>query len=233
MEMKMIFKKMIYLGLLISIILSLTACSASGETAQPSADIAPQNHPQPPADMVVESKLAIGILKLEGTQNAVTSDQAKTMLPLWQAVKSLGKTTNTTDIEMNALYQQIEDTLTAEQLQAIKDLGITPDDQKALMEQYGIQIPRELSGNFDPNQMATRIASRSSEGGSILGGGPGSGMGGAGGFAAGGPPGAASNQENIQAAPQAEQFSRGEFRSGMNMLFADSLIKLLEKRASS
>jgi hypothetical protein len=71
-----------------------------------------------PADM----QLALGTLELEGTPNAVTPAQAKTLLPLWQALRSNALQT---DAETGAVLKQIESAMGAEQLSAIVAMQLT------------------------------------------------------------------------------------------------------------
>jgi hypothetical protein len=80
------------------------------------------------------TQLALGILRLEGTPQAVTPAQAKTLLPLWQAFQGNALQNQT---EQNAVLKQIEGTLTAEQVQAIAAMQLTNDDMRKWMEENG------------------------------------------------------------------------------------------------
>ena len=86
-----------------------------------------------PSQMSLEEKLAIGTLKLEGTDLAVTAKEANDLLPLWKAVKSLSASDTTAPAEIQALYKQIEGVITSEQTQAIQKMTWTQDDMQALM----------------------------------------------------------------------------------------------------
>jgi hypothetical protein len=83
------------------------------------------------------TQLALGILRLEGTPQAVTSAQAKTLLPLWQAFQGSALQNQT---ERNAVLKQIEGSLTAEQVKAIAALRLTNDDMRKWMEEHGQQF---------------------------------------------------------------------------------------------
>jgi len=85
------------------------------------------------------SQLILGILELEGTDDAVTGAQAATMLPLWQALQS-GTIQNQT--ERAALLRQIEGTLTKAQLQSIGDLQLTFTDLNEWARNNGIELPQ-------------------------------------------------------------------------------------------
>jgi hypothetical protein len=230
--------RVMYCILIIPTLLILAACSSIQlPGAQTSATA--QNQAINFANQPVESKLAIGLLKLEGSSNAVTAEQAKTMLPLWQAVKSLGAGNTTTSDEMTALYQQIQDALTPGQLQAIKDMNLTQDEIQMLIQQNGLQMPQPgamgTPGAGLPSAAQTQIAQQRASGGAEF---PGGGPGGAGGpppdggFPGG--PGGGSSGGTTQRTPQPGQPSRGGgMRGGMNFLFVDPLIKLLETRSAT
>jgi hypothetical protein len=64
--------------------------------------------------MAGQDQLAVGTLKLEGTAQAVTTEQAKTLLPLWQQVQTLLADTNTTSDQLQAAYQKVKDSMTAQ-----------------------------------------------------------------------------------------------------------------------
>jgi hypothetical protein len=82
----------------------------------------------------VPNQLMLGTLLLEGTEHAVTPEQAKTLLPLWQALQG-GVTIET---EVNAVLKQIEGAMTQEQLQAIAAMQLTQEDLQAWMEEQGM-----------------------------------------------------------------------------------------------
>jgi LysM repeat protein len=79
----------------------------------------------------VRSQLALGMLELEGTAEAVTSAQAADMLLLWQALA--GSALQGT-AERNAVLMQIEATMTAGQMTAIAAMQLTGQDAQAWLE---------------------------------------------------------------------------------------------------
>ena len=88
-------------------LLLLAALSACTTIQLPwSATATPAGIPgfQPGADQPIESKLALGTLILEDGEQAVTAEEAKTLLPLWKAVKSLSSSQTASQDEINALY---------------------------------------------------------------------------------------------------------------------------------
>ena len=94
----------------------------------------------------LRSQLAYGTIKLADTPNAITSDQAKTLIPLWQAVVSLSGDTTTASEELTAVQDQITAALTAEQLQAIAAMQITNAGLNVFYAEYGILLPTPIPG---------------------------------------------------------------------------------------
>jgi hypothetical protein len=94
----------------------------------------------------LRSQLAYGTIKLADTPNAITSEQAKSMIPLWQAVISLSGDTTTATEELTAVQDQITAALTAEQLQAIAAMQITNAGLNVFYAEYGIVLPTPIPG---------------------------------------------------------------------------------------
>jgi hypothetical protein len=175
------------------------------------------------ASTPLEQKLAIGTLKLEGTNLAITAQQAKTLLPLWQAVKALPAQNTTAPEEITALYQQIEENMTPQQIQSIKDLTMNSSDMRDMMSSLGIQFNGGNGQGLSQSQQATRQAQRSQNGGGGGGGGFG-GPGGPGGF--GGPGGGGAQTTRTPGA------NRSRTSGGIGALFVDPVIKLLQTKAA-
>ena len=227
--------KKLYLSPLLIIAWLLTACSAGNTTTlannSPSG-VAGTPQPFDPATLPLESKLAMGILKLEGTDLAITSDQAANLLPLWKAVKTLAASDTTTQDEINALYQQIEEALTPEQLNAIKTMTWTSQEIQTLLQSFGIDTsnfagPQGANG-LTQEERATRIAQFQSQGGgNFRGGEPGFQPPAGGGEAGFVPP----SGNGAQQTPDPTRIANRR-RSSMNRLFIDPLIKLLEQKTT-
>jgi len=94
----------------------------------------------------VRSQLAYGTLKLADTANAVTAEQAKTLIPLWQAVISLSGDTTTASEELTAVQDQITAAMTADQLKAIAGMQITNAGLNEFYAQYGMTLPTPVPG---------------------------------------------------------------------------------------
>jgi hypothetical protein len=98
------------------------------------------------------SQLVLGTFRLEGTGTAITAEQAKTLLPMWQALQA-GSLQS--DAETNAVLKQIEGAMTAEQLTAIAAMHLTMEDLGAWTQEQGVDMappPGALggSGGFAP-----------------------------------------------------------------------------------
>jgi hypothetical protein len=94
--------------------------------------------------------LLVGTLKLDGTDQAVSSEQAATLLPLWQAYRSLSTSQTAAQAEVDSLLKQIESTMTADQMQAITAMNLTSNDMIQLMQSLGSVGPQGT-----PNPQAT------------------------------------------------------------------------------
>ena len=89
------------------------------------------------------SQLALGTMLLDGTAIAVTPDQARALLPLWQALRG-GSLQG--QVEVNAVLGQVERTMTAEQLSAIAAMQLTRDRLLAWAQERGIGLPQSPGG---------------------------------------------------------------------------------------
>ncbi len=223
-------KKMIVLTLSLLLLGALVACSAVSTatgsqaigTGTPSAAGAAANGTPGAGGMQMSTltKLLIGTFKLEGSDQAVTAQQAQALVPLWQAVQSLSQSDTAADAEMTALEQQIQGTFTAEQLGAIEALNLTPADLQSVMADQGITFGNGASGTPQP-------------GGAGGGGFPG---GDGGGFSGVGPGGTGFNPQDLSPEQQATLQARGTASSprgaGVPAPLVEALIKLLQARAA-
>jgi hypothetical protein len=93
------------------------------------------------------TRLALGTLKLEGTDQAVTSAQAVELLTLWQGYQSLSNSETTSQVELDALVKQIQGTMTADQIKAIEAMDLN--------DQSLTDIMATLGGSDDVNTSAS------------------------------------------------------------------------------
>jgi len=198
-------KKIILVGSLL-LMLIITACTSTdaavgtGETKDAQA-----GDPQPAAPRLdedyedalsVQAQLAVGTLRLEDTEVAVDETSAAELLPLWQALQSLNNSDTAAAAEINAVVNQIQETMSAEQISQIKGMALTTEGLTAMIEDGTLSLRgggrfgavdngggSGFSGGFPEGGFP--------EGGFIVGGGPrgaGEGGGRAGGFIVGGGP---------------------------------------------
>lgn len=113
----------------------------------------------------VELQLILGTLKLEGTAQAITKEQANTLLPLWSSFSTLSQsmmpsmgagqaqeqtTPPTVSVEAQTqlaeLTAQIQSAMTAEQIQAITAMQITQETAQTIMQELGLDMSGPQQG---------------------------------------------------------------------------------------
>jgi hypothetical protein len=147
-------KKLFYSALMIFAVV-LTACSSqSSGTA-----ISSTNN-----DLPIETQLAVGTLKLDGTAQDVSVGQAEQLLLYWPVYKVLSQSETAAQAEIDGLISQIQETMTDDQMQAIRDLDITQQDVFASTE--GVVASSGASAS------SVSLPASSSDGGNMPAGGP-------------------------------------------------------------
>jgi hypothetical protein len=142
--------KKLPLILLTLFLMTLTACGSASNGADPAS--VPQGGPSAGA-LPATTQLIIGTLKLDGTAQAVTAEQAAELLPLWQTMQVLSDSDTAAEQEKEALIAQIQETMTAAQMQAIAGLNLTREDMMSIMQAQaaamgsGSQNSSSQSGN--------------------------------------------------------------------------------------
>ena len=94
----------------------------------------------------LRNQLAYGTLKLADSSTAITAEQARVLIPLWQAIVSLSGDTTTASEELIAVQDQIVQAMTPEQLQAIAAMKLTNADLNTFYAQYGVTLPTPVPG---------------------------------------------------------------------------------------
>jgi len=230
-----IFMKIPAFSIPVILILALTACSGSNPSTQ---QFDPnQNNNASNAELPLASKLVIGSFKLEGTDNAITTDQAAGLLPLWQVYLQLTTSDTAAQEEISALADQIQETMTPDQAKAINAWNLTPQDVFATMQEQGIQFSgnrqsnqangnQQNGGNFSPPGGGEFFVRPQ---GSTQDGGPG-----------GGGPGGFNPGQNLSPEQIATAQARRAENGGGNFRFTptpapliEALIKLLQAKAGS
>jgi hypothetical protein len=134
--------------------------------------------------------LAMGTLALDGTENGVGAAQAAELLPLWKAYRALINSDATAPAELVAVLEQIADTLTAAQREALQMAVQDAEAQAALAAEFGLEMPtlgadRAMIEGMTEEELeavraerqATAEAAGSVPGGGVPGAGGGFGMG--------------------------------------------------------
>ena len=120
--------KKIFLPLVFLFALLLASCSGTAAPAPTTGgDIyVSQNLPVDyEGALAVRNQLALGTLELIQTDSAISAEQAQTLLPLWQALRSTQQAGGTAQAEVSALLTQIEAAMKPEQLQSIASMKLT------------------------------------------------------------------------------------------------------------
>lgn len=123
----------------IIVTLSVVMAACSGSSSQASSTTATNGTAgaQGKSSLSKVNMLLVGTLKLEGTDQAVSADEAAELLPLWQAYRSLSNSQTAAEAEVDALLNQIESTMSADQVKAIEALSLTNTDMMSLMQSMG------------------------------------------------------------------------------------------------
>lgn len=138
-------KRIFLPSLIVVLTLLLAACGGTAAPAS-SGSINSDIYTSPNLDVSYENALAarqqltLGSLKLAETTTPITAEQAKIMLPLWQALYNMTRTGNSANAEVNALLTQIEAAFTPDQLAAIRTMKLTSADMQAWASANGIAL---------------------------------------------------------------------------------------------
>jgi hypothetical protein len=160
-------KRWLVVGMvMVSVVALLAACGGSDEAASSAADDTGSGGEESTSDVLdtsyegaldVTNQLALGTMEMEETANAVTPEQAATLLPLWQALQG-GEIT--AQAEVNAVLAQIERAMTEEQLEAIAAMELTQESMAAWAEENGMSMPAFGGGAGDPASQEDRESIR-------------------------------------------------------------------------
>jgi len=175
----------------------------------------------------------LGIFKLEGTDLALDATQAATLLPLWQAYRSLLNSDTAAAAELEAVKTQIDEALTAEQQDAIAAMNLTLEDLVAMAEQFGVS---QAVASTSTRASVVGASTGADAGGDA----PPSGDGsmsvppsdGASGMPTG-DTGAVDPSMMVSSTPQASQSASSSQGDMFSQALLDPLIELLEQRAAS
>jgi hypothetical protein len=231
-----VMKKKVFISAVFILMAALSACSSislplSTASATPAASS---------TQSAITTTLGAGILKLEGSAQAITASQASNLLFLWKGVKVLTADQTSSKIELAALYTQIEDALTAEQKQAIEQLNFSQSDLMALQQTLGatqVKFNASSSSTSSSTKSSSSSSSQANFGGGPGGGGPGGGsdiqnvINGS--SSSSGVPSTTSSTTSATKSSSSTAKSAAKISVDYNALFADSVIALLQQRVSA
>jgi len=122
------------------LVLLLAACGSSAEVDSSAPTEEARLNDEYADALLVPAQLALGSLNLEGTQLTIDAAQAAGLLPLWQVYQSMSGSETAATAELTAMLNQLQDTMTAEQIAAIAAMKLTAEDATAWMEKTGQEI---------------------------------------------------------------------------------------------
>ncbi len=124
-------KKWMLISIVIGMVLALTACGTTqSSTASTTATTM----------LSQEEKLLVGTIKLESTNLAVSQDQARELLPLWETLQAMASSGTAASQEVDAVVSQIESTLSSEQISSITAMNLTQQDLMAAAADTGTSL---------------------------------------------------------------------------------------------
>lgn len=228
-------KKVIFLGVIVGLTLILVACGSGSANATANSAITMLNADYPDA-LPVQTQLTLGTLKLEDTDLAVDSEQAAELLTLWKAVLSLSTSDITAEGEIEAIVNQILETMSSDQLDAIAAMALTQESIFELTQELGIARGGDWPTEGDPRSSAADgVFPGGGQGGGIPSGSP------DGVFPGGGPGGGGQRPEGFGQDMDPEQIATlqtgraGQLSSGnrFTLFLINPLIQILEERSQS
>ena len=134
--------KMIVIIILIALL--LTACGTTANVDQSTTASKTKS-------FAGQAELIVGILKLEGTDQAVTTKQASELLPLWEVMKVLANSDTSAQEEIDAAVRQIKETLTPSQIQAIANMKLTEQDVSVFEQGLNTAVQSSSKSNSSSN----------------------------------------------------------------------------------
>jgi hypothetical protein len=228
---------------LLALSLMLAACgsstSAATTTGTDTAAASASGAAPAQGELSTIAQDIVGILRLEGTDLAVDSTQAATLLPLWQAYRSLLESGTAAPAELEAVQTQIGEALIAKQQDAIAAMNLTLQDMSAMAEQLGVSQTAASTSSTDSSSSRPNIVGGDTEGA------PGGGAPPSGGGSMPVPPsggaadmsavdtGALDPSLMVSGTPQVKQAATGSQGDRFSRALLDPLIELLKQRAVS
>jgi hypothetical protein len=129
-------KKWIFSLTTVSLVALLLAGCGTAKTAVPSTSADRLNTNYTDA-LPVETQLVLGTLKLEGTPQAVDSATAAKLVPLYTLLEQMTTSGTSAQAEIDAVLDQIQGTMTTDQIHTIAAMKLTQKDMTAFFGSAG------------------------------------------------------------------------------------------------
>jgi hypothetical protein len=170
--------------LLIGCLFILAACAAPAAAA--GAPTAIQATPTPSIfstdytdAMPVASQLALGTIRLKGTADDLTPDEAANLLMLWKGMAAVANATNPSQFEINGLISQIQESMKSTQVKSIASMKLTNADIAKTAQEMGLAFGGgNRAGGAGGSTGTARTGTTGGTGGATRNGGGGGGGGG-------------------------------------------------------
>lgn len=153
----------------LALVLALASLATACGGATPSAPAATRSKTLDtsyPDALNARTQLLLGTARLEeGKGPALSKEQAKQLMPLWQTSKALTASGTGSQAEQDAITNQILAVMTDEQVKAINALKLTSADMQTFNQSLGVTT-NPAGGvpgggqNLSPQERATRQAQR-------------------------------------------------------------------------
>jgi hypothetical protein len=181
-----------------------------------------------PADGAMQplAELAVGTLKLDGTADVITTEQAAELLPLWEVYSEIGSSDTAAPEEIEGLTGQIREAMTEAQLESIGAMKLSQEDVMGLMRQQGPAVSSGGGSGGDRGFSNGGPPSGGPPGGFTGGGLPPDASGGVGGGLPGGAPG-------IGTPPGNSERPGAGVRLGIPVPLVNAVIEYLKAKAAS
>lgn len=117
------------------LMLGLAACGSWKESSASGSTTADRLNTNYANALPMESQLVLGTLELEGTEQAVDAATAAKLVPLYTLLEQMTSSGTSAKVEIDAVLEQIQATMTTDQLQAIAAMKLTTFDLMTYMGQ--------------------------------------------------------------------------------------------------
>jgi hypothetical protein len=88
--------------------------------------------------LTIKNQLLLGTLRLEDTDQAITSEQTKALLPLWQGYAALTASGTAATEEIESVQNQIVEAMSDEQIAAVADMRLTNEALQSFYVEVGL-----------------------------------------------------------------------------------------------